>query len=38
MPLSLLVQEAIHALEQRPFGARIERLALKQHKAKRHAS
>lgn len=37
MPLSLLVQEAIRALEQRPFGARIEHLARKHHKATRHS-
>ena len=37
MPLSSLVQEAIRALEQRPFGARIEHLALKHHKATRLA-
>ena len=37
MPLSSLVQEAIRALEQRPFGARIEHLALNHSKAARLA-
>jgi len=37
MPLSSLVQEAIRALEQRPFGARIEHLALNHYKATRLA-
>ena len=35
MPLSSLVQEAIRALEKRPFGERIEHLARDQKKPKR---
>jgi hypothetical protein len=37
MPLSLLVQEAIRALEKRPFGERIKDLARDQKKPKQIA-
>jgi len=37
MPLSALVQEAIRALEQRPFGERIEQVPRNHKKAKRVA-
>jgi hypothetical protein len=37
MPLSSLVQEAIHALEKRPFGERIKHLARGHKKPKQVA-